>query len=101
MWGGREEEGGGGQRYIHVSCVGIFRAVSLLGVLLRLREACTGADSGVPEGETGDNLIFIMGSLVGTHQYLRVVFPGSPLAVSSLHLHTTLCLHDWVNTRRQ
>lgn len=39
-----------------MSCVGIFRAASLLGVLLRLREACTGADSGVPGGETGDDM---------------------------------------------
>ena len=93
VWG-RRGEGGGGQGYIHVSCVGIFRAASLLGVLLRLREACTGADSGVPEGETGDDMISIVGTLVGTHRYLRVAFPGGPLAASSLHLHTIVCLHD-------
>ena len=99
VWGGGRE-GGGGQGYLHVSCAGIFRAPSLLGVLLRLREACTGADSGVPDGETRENMIVIVGSLVGTHRYLRVGSPGGLLAVSYLHLHTTLCLHDWVNTRQ-
>lgn len=83
-----------------MSCVGIFRAASLLGVLLRLREACTGADSGVPGGETGEDMISIVGPLVATHQYLTLVFPGGPPAASSQHLHKEHCLHDRVNTRQ-